>query len=178
MNIGEAAARSGVPAKTIRYYEDIALIDSADRSANGYRAYSEEDVHTLRFIGRARDLGFTMDAIAELLALWRDRSRRSADVKRIALDHVAALKRKVAELDAMAATLSHLADHCHGDDRPHCPILADLAESSAGSGSTDAGTSRLSGPGMRQGPRGILNGRRSRSTACPTKRARGTARHP
>lgn len=128
MNIGEAAKASGVSAKMIRYYEGTGLIAKASRSDAGYRHYTETDVYTLRFIRRARDLGFTMEGIAELLALWRDRARRSADVKRLALAHVAALRHKIAELEAMAATLSHLAKHCHGDDRPHCPILADLAE--------------------------------------------------
>jgi MerR family copper efflux transcriptional regulator len=131
MTIGEAAKASGVSAKMIRYYEATGLIAKASRSDSGYRHYTETDVHTLRFIGRARDLGFTMEGIAELLALWRDRSRRSADVKRLALGHVTALKRKIAELEAMAETLSHLAAHCLGDDRPHCPILADLATAPA-----------------------------------------------
>jgi MerR family copper efflux transcriptional regulator len=156
MNIGAAAKASGVSAKMIRYYEATGLIAKASRSDAGYRHYSKTDVHTLRFIRRARDLGFTMEGIAELLALWRDRARRSADVKRVALAHVDALKRKIAELDAMAATLSHLAAHCHGDDRPHCPILADLADVPEGSGSAGANTDRFSGQGIRQGPRGIL----------------------
>ena len=176
MTIGEAAKASGVSAKMIRYYEATGLIAKASRSDAGYRHYSETDVHTLRFIRRARDLGFTMEGIAELLALWRDRSRRSADVKRVALAHVDALKHKIAALDAMAATLSHLAAHCHGDDRPHCPILADLADASVGSGSAEAVTDRFSGQGMRQGPRGILNGRRRDSTANFVNRTPGTAR--
>ncbi|WP_439579626.1 Cu(I)-responsive transcriptional regulator [Elioraea sp.] len=128
MTIGEAAKASGVSAKMIRYYEAVGLIGPAARSESGYRHYAEQDVHTLRFIRRARDLGFSMDGIAGLLALWRDRARHSADVKRLAEQHVAALRRKIAELDAMAATLSTLAAHCHGDDRPECPILADLAD--------------------------------------------------
>ncbi|WP_291296380.1 Cu(I)-responsive transcriptional regulator [Elioraea sp.] len=129
MTIGEAAAASGVSAKMIRYYETTGLIARATRSGAGYRHYTEADVHTLRFIRRARDLGFTTDAIAELLALWHDRSRHSADVKEIALGHVAALRGRIAALEAMAATLAALATHCHGDQRPDCPILLDLAES-------------------------------------------------
>jgi Cu(I)-responsive transcriptional regulator len=128
MNIGEVARQSGVSAKMIRYYESIGLIMAADRSAAGYRSYGENDLHTLRFIRRARDLGFTVEQMGELLALWNDRSRASAEVKRIALDHVTLLERKVAELQAMIETLRHLASHCHGDQRPECPILEDLAQ--------------------------------------------------
>ena len=128
MNIGEAASASGVSAKMIRYYESTGLIPKAVRSESGYRHYMENDVHTLRFIRRARDLGFTVEQIAELLMLWRDHSRSSADVKRVALGHVATLKEKIRELDAMARTLSTLAAHCHGDDRPDCPIIEDLAD--------------------------------------------------
>jgi MerR family transcriptional regulator, copper efflux regulator len=128
MNIGEVAKKSGVSAKMIRYYESIGLIAPAGRSEAGYRNYGMNDVHTLRFIRRARDLGFTVEQMGDLLALWKDRSRASAEVKRIALDHVAVLERKVAELQAMTETLRHLAAHCHGDDRPDCPILEDLAQ--------------------------------------------------
>lgn len=127
MNIGEAAARSGVPAKTIRYYEDIALIVSADRAANGYRAYSQEDVHTLRFIAGARSLGFTVAQCRDLLALYRDRERSSADVKAIAATHVAEIDEKIEGLRAMRAALSTLMRKCHGDDRPACPIIEELA---------------------------------------------------
>jgi MerR family transcriptional regulator, copper efflux regulator len=127
MNIGEAAARSGVPAKTIRYYEDIALIDSADRSANGYRAYSDDDVHTLRFIARARSLGFTVAQCRDLLALYRDRERSSADVKAIAESHMNEIDEKIAGLQAMRETLAVLTRKCHGDDRPDCPIIEELA---------------------------------------------------
>lgn len=127
MNIGEAAAASGVSARMIRHYEQIGLIPRAERTEGGYRTYGEADIHTLRFIRRARDLGFPVEAIAELLALWQDRSRASADVKAVALAHVAALKARVAELQSMAQTLEHLAAHCHGDNRPDCPILQDLA---------------------------------------------------
>ena len=126
MNIGQAAKASGVSAKMIRYYEQTGLIPAAGRTEAGYRIYTASDVHTLRFIRRARDLGFTVEGIAELLALWRERSRRSADVKRLALGHVAALKRKISELEAMVDTLQTLAACCAGDHRPDCPILADL----------------------------------------------------
>jgi Cu(I)-responsive transcriptional regulator len=127
INIGEAARRSGVSAKMIRYYESIGLIAPADRSEAGYRSYGEREIHSLRFIRRARDLGFTVEQMGDLLALWKDHSRASAEVKKIALDHVALLERKVAELQSMSQTLRHLADHCHGDHRPDCPILEDLA---------------------------------------------------
>ena len=128
MNIGQASAASGVSRKMIRYYESIGLIASAARTGSGYRIYGDSDVHTLRFIRRARDLGFSVEQIVELLALWRDRDRASSGVKQIALDHVAGLERKVEELHQMIATLRHLADHCHGDDRPDCPIIEDLAK--------------------------------------------------
>ena len=131
MNIGQAAKFSGVSAKMIRYYEQIGLIPKAIRSDAGYRHYSSPDVHSLRFIRRARDLGFSVDQISGLLVLWRDRDRASADVKAMALSHAAGLNAKIAELQAMAQTLEHLADHCHGNDRPDCPILADLAEPTA-----------------------------------------------
>ena len=126
MNIGKASAASGVSAKMIRYYESIDLLAAARRTDAGYRAYTDEDVHVLRFIRRARDLGFSLANIAELLALWRDQRRASADVKRIALEHVVALERKIAELQGLASTLRTLAAHCHGDARPDCPILTDL----------------------------------------------------
>ena len=126
MNIGKAAAASGVSAKMIRYYESIGLVVAARRTDVGYRSYTGEDVHVLRFIRRARDLGFSLADIGELLALWQDQGRASADVKGIALAHVAALERKIAELQGMADTLRTLAAHCHGDARPDCPILTDL----------------------------------------------------
>jgi Cu(I)-responsive transcriptional regulator len=125
MNIGEAAARSGVSAKMIRHYESIGLIE-AERRANGYRSYGAEDVAVLRFIRHARDLAFPLEDIRRLLALWRDRSRASAEVKQMALAHVEALESKAASLNAMAESLRHLAHHCHGDERPDCPILAEL----------------------------------------------------
>ena len=126
MNIGKASAASGVSAKMIRYYESIDLLAAARRTEAGYRFYTDEDVHVLRFVRRARDLGFAVADIGELLALWHDQGRASADVKRIALGHVAALERKIAELQGMVDTLRMLAAHCHGDARPDCPILTDL----------------------------------------------------
>lgn len=126
MNIGDAAKASGVSAKMIRYYEETGLIPPAGRTASGYRVYSSQDVHMLRFIRRARDLGFSVDGISELLGLWRDQSRQSADVKRLALAHVADLRRKIAELEDMASTLETLVHACHGNDRPDCPILSEL----------------------------------------------------
>jgi MerR family transcriptional regulator, copper efflux regulator len=128
MNIGEAAAASGVSAKMIRHYEAIGLIGKATRTMSGYRVYSDHDVHTLSFIRRARDLGFSVPQIRDLLALWRDQGRASADVKRIALEHVEALRAKMREIEAITGTLMHLAETCHGDDRPDCPIIRGLAQ--------------------------------------------------
>lgn len=127
MNIGEAAKRSGVPAKTIRYYESVALVPPAGRTGAGYRAYSATDVERLKFIQRARSLVFSVKDVADLLQLWNDRGRASADVKRIAAGHVAAVERKIEELQAIRATLVSLMQRCHGDDRPDCPILEELA---------------------------------------------------
>lgn len=127
MTIGEAARRSGVSAKMIRHYEKMGLIPPAPRRKQGYRDYSDRDVHILRFIGRARDLGFGMAEIAGLLDLWADRNRHSADVKAIAKARLADIQTRISELQGMAATLSRLADCCAGDDRPDCPILDDLA---------------------------------------------------
>ena len=128
MNIGQAADASGVSAKMIRYYESIGLIDPATRTEAGYRVYSDADVHVLRFVRRARDLGFSVEQMTNLLALWQDRSRASAEVKRIALEHVGELERKMRELAEMAETLRHLAENCHGDDRPDCPIINELSD--------------------------------------------------
>ncbi|OQM73914.1 Cu(I)-responsive transcriptional regulator [Manganibacter manganicus] len=128
MNIGQASRASGVSSKMIRYYEQTGLIPKAARQDSGYRDYDEADIHRLRFIRSARDLGFTVEQIGELLALWSDRERASADVKALALGHVDALKQKQAEIAAMIATLENLAKRCHGDDRPDCPIIEGLAE--------------------------------------------------
>jgi MerR family transcriptional regulator, copper efflux regulator len=127
VKISDAAARSGVSVKMIRYYESIGLVSQAARWANSYRDFDERDVHDLKFIRRARSLGFSVEEIRALLALWRDRSRPSREVKRIVAAHVTALESRIAEMEAMVGTLSHLAHHCHGDDRPDCPILEDLA---------------------------------------------------
>ena len=129
MKIGEAARTSGVSAKMIRYYEDIEIVSQASRETNGYRMYTDADVHTLRFIKRARDLGFSVEEIRRLVDLWRNAKRPSAEVKKIALTHIADLKQKILELQSMASALEHLADHCHGDQRPECPILDDLSGS-------------------------------------------------
>ena len=127
MNIGEAARRSGVSAKMVRYYEGIGLIAPAARTGANYRTYSPTDVHVLQFIRRARGFGLPMERVKLLVALWRDNNRASRDVKRLALQHVAELRAKVAELSAMADALQHLADCCHGDNRPDCPILKDIS---------------------------------------------------
>ena len=128
MNIGQAAAASGVTAKMIRHYEESGLIRAARRTAANYRSYSDNDVHVLRFVKRARALGFSMADIKTLLSLWQDKSRSSSAVKRIAGGHIDELERKIAELQAMVRTLQHLAHHCHGDHRPDCPILEELAK--------------------------------------------------
>ena len=129
MNIGEAASASGVSAKMIRYYEETGLIPPVRRSDAGYRTYGDREVQMLRFIRRARDLGFAVDEIADLLALWRDQSRHSADVKRLAASHIAGLQDKIAAMQGMVATLQALADSCAGDQRADCPILQDLERS-------------------------------------------------
>lgn len=131
MNIGQAGKASGVSPKMIRYYESVGLIRPADRTDSGYRSFSDKDVRELQFIRRARDLGFLVDEIAELLSLWRDRDRPSREVKEIALRHVAELDARAAELKAMADSLRSLATCCAGDERPDCPILQDLAEGGA-----------------------------------------------
>ena len=127
VDIGQAARASGVSAKMIRHYEEIGIVPPAGRTAAGYRVYAPADVHRLRFVKRARDLGFSMEEIGKLLALWNDRRRKSSEVKRLAMEHVADLERKIAELETMRRTLIQLAHHCHGDQRPDCPILDDLA---------------------------------------------------
>lgn len=128
MNISEAAKASGVSAKMIRYYEEIGLIPAAARSGSGYRVYSDADVHRLVFVRRARDLGFSVSEIRELLSLWSDRTRQSADVKRIASAHIAELQQKIGELRRMVDSLQTLVDCCAGDDRPDCPILKGLEQ--------------------------------------------------
>lgn len=139
MNIGEASKASGVSAKMIRYYESIGLIPAAGRTTAGYRVYSTTDVQLLRFIRRGRDLGFPVEKIEELLALWQDRSRQSADVKRIALEQIAGLETRIREMQAMMDTLRHLAEACCGDHRPDCPILADLVNGPEQAGAASEG---------------------------------------
>jgi MerR family copper efflux transcriptional regulator len=127
LNIGEAARASGVSAKMIRHYESIGLLPAAKRTASGYRVYGEQEVRVLQFIHRGRALGFPLEKVAELLALWQDQDRASADVRRLAEQHIAELNRKIDELQAMKRTLEQLAHSCHGDQRSDCPILDDLA---------------------------------------------------
>ena len=127
LNIGDAAESAGVSAKMIRHYEEIGLIPKAKRTDAGYRTYSSTEIHVLRFIRQARGMGFSIRQIGELLTLWKDRRRSSSRVKKLALEHIRDLDAKIAEMHAMRATLEHLAKHCHGDDRPDCPILDELA---------------------------------------------------
>ncbi|RYH08391.1 Cu(I)-responsive transcriptional regulator [Tropicimonas sp. IMCC6043] len=141
MNIGDVARRSGLPPKTIRYYEDIGLV-SPLRSGNGYRSFRESDLHKLAFLGRARSLGFTIDDCRTLLKLYEDDGRASADVKKIASDHLTRIDAKVEELLAMRRTLSHLVHECAGDNRPDCPILDDLAASASVDGPVEKSVHR------------------------------------
>lgn len=127
MNIGEAAKISGVNAELIRHYESIGIIPKASRSSAGYRTYSENEVHILSFVKRSRNLGFSMKEIKKLVSLWRNKSRASVEVKNLATKHVEEMEKKILELQSMVKTLKHLATNCHGDDRPDCPILNDLA---------------------------------------------------
>jgi MerR family transcriptional regulator, copper efflux regulator len=131
MNIGKAATASGVSAKTIRYYEAAGLIATAVRGTSGYRVYTQADVFTLRFIKRARELGFSIERIRRLLDLWQDKSRASRDVKRLALDHIAEIRAKIAAMTSMRDAVQELADACDGDERPECPILRDLEDAAA-----------------------------------------------
>ncbi|MGE8362967.1 Cu(I)-responsive transcriptional regulator [Pseudomonas sp.] len=126
MNIGQAARKTGLSAKMIRYYEQIELLPSAGRSDSGYRLYNEQDLHRLAFIKRSRDLGFSLAEVARLLTLWQDRQRASADVKALAAEHIVELNRKIEEMSSLRDTLQELMDHCQGDHRPDCPILKDL----------------------------------------------------
>jgi len=127
LTIGDAAKASGVSAKMIRHYESIGLLPAAQRTGSGYRVYTEQDLHVLRFVHRARALGFPLEQIKTLLGLWQDRGRASADVRALARGHIAELDRKIADMEAMRRTLMSLADSCHGDARSDCPILDDLA---------------------------------------------------
>ena len=126
MNIQQAARAAGLSAKMVRHYEEIGLIPKAKRTYSGYRTYSDKEIHVLRFIRQARSLGFSIKQIGELLGLWQDRRRPSSKVKKLALEHVQELEAKIEEMRAMKATLERLASHCHGDDRPDCPILDEL----------------------------------------------------
>jgi len=128
MNIGQASEASGVTAKMIRYYESIGLIAEAGRTDAGYRQYTDNEVRTLRFIKRSRDLGFSLERIKTLLGLWEDRSRKSADVKKLARQYIAELDQDIAKLQSIRNELKHLADSCHGNHRPECPILDDLSD--------------------------------------------------
>ncbi|SEJ94069.1 MULTISPECIES: Cu(I)-responsive transcriptional regulator [unclassified Variovorax] len=128
VTIGEAAQRSGVSARMVRHYEGLGLLPAVARTESGYRQYGDADIHTLRFIKRSRDLGFSMEEIAELVGLWNNRRRASASVKRIAEKHLGELEQRIADMQSMRNTLSHLVHCCHGDARPECPILDDLSK--------------------------------------------------
>ena len=128
VNIGEAARRSGVSAKMVRHYEGLGLLAKVARTDGGYRQYAEADIHTLRFVKRARDLGFSMEEIAQLVGLWQNRRRTSASVRRIAQKHAEDLEQRIAAMQEMRKTLRHLIHCCHGDERPECPILEELAK--------------------------------------------------
>jgi MerR family transcriptional regulator, copper efflux regulator len=128
MNIGQTAVEANVSAKMIRHYESIGLLPKAGRTASNYRVYGPNDVHVLRFIKRARSLGFAIEDVRELLSLWRNKARSSSSVKRIAGKHAGELRRRITEMQSMVDTIEHLSQHCHGDDRPECPILEDLGK--------------------------------------------------
>lgn len=170
MNIGEAARASGVSAKMIRYYEETGLIPAAARTDSGYRAYAPADIHRLQFVRRARDLGFAVTEIAELLGLWGDRSRHSADVKRVARTHIVELRQRIAHLQQMADTLQDLIDCCAGDRRPDCPILADLEKG------PDSGSGRGATPGAAHPKQ--ANPKQASSKQISPKRAEKGRRKP
>ncbi len=128
MNIGDAAKISGVNAKLIRHYESIGVIPKATRTESGYRSYSETDIHILSFVKRSRNLGFSMKEIKKLVSLWKNKSRTSSEVKSMATKHIDEMEKKISELQSVVKTLKHLSKNCHGDDRPDCPILSDLAK--------------------------------------------------
>ena len=130
MVIGEVARLTGVPAKTIRYYEDTGLLPRAERAQNGYRVYGDRAVHMLRFIKRSRDLGFSVKDVGNLLALWDDKKRESAEVKELTRRHLKDIEQKIEQLESLRRTLQHLIERCHGDQRPDCPILDELASTS------------------------------------------------
>lgn len=152
MNIGEAAKASGVSAKMIRHYESVGLFPEAVRTDSGYRQYTDREVNTLRFVRQARDLGFSIEQIRELLGLWQNRRRPSRQVKALAQAHIQELEQKLEELRTMKATLEHLVHCCHGDDRPDCPILETLANGAANGDAGSAVTARASSKrGLRPG---------------------------
>ena len=160
MNIGQAASASGVSAKMLRHYEGIGLVPKAGRTEAGYRTYGEAEVHTLRFIRRARDLGLPIERIRLLVGLWRDKDRSSADVKALAVEHIEHLCEKVAQMEEMIATLRHLAERCSDDDRPDCPILEGLTTSIAPESIRTNGRKRTK-PHSRRAPRTATSARSS-----------------
>jgi Cu(I)-responsive transcriptional regulator len=151
MNIGEAAKASGVSAKMIRHYESVGLFPEPNRTDSGYRQYSEKEVHTLRFIRQARDLGFSLEQISELLALWQNRRRPSRQVKALAEAHIKELEQKLQDIQVMKSTLEHLVHCCHGDDRPDCPILETLSEAHGSGGLVETSDAHAATRGLRPG---------------------------
>lgn len=139
VNIGEAAKLAGVTPKMVRHYESLGLLPKVARTDSGYRVYTDKEVHTLRFIKRSRDLGFSMAEIAELVTLWQDKDRPSSSVKEVAQRHAKELERKIKEMESMRETLAQLIQHCHGDDRPDCPILDDLEQAADAGGAAERG---------------------------------------
>ena len=151
MNIGEAAKASGVSAKMIRHYESVGLFPEPNRTDSGYRQYSEKEVHTLRFIRQARDLGFSLEQISELLALWQNRRRPSRQVKALAEAHIKELEQKLQDIQVMKSTLEHLVHCCHGDDRPDCPVLETLSASHGSTALVETSHAHSSTRGLRSG---------------------------